>query len=335
MDRRHLFTILTLSDPLILGLIMNITILDNATLAKTSLTGIEQLGKLTTYELTSPEQVIEHCQGADVLITNKAVLNRDTISKLTQLKLICVSATGTNNVDLEAAKEFGIAVTNVAGYSTPSVVQHTFSLITNLLGNTHRYQADCQQGAWQKSEMFCILDYSFNDLQGKTFAIIGGGTLGKGVAKVAEAFGANVIVAERKGVKCRDGRTPFEDVIKTADIISVHCPLTDETRDLIALNELKMMKPSAIIINTARGGIINESDLATALEQNLIAGAGVDVLTKEPAELSNPLANYKGNNLLLTPHIAWASTESIVRLINEVSLNIAAFNKGESRNRLV
>ena len=179
---------------------MNITILDNATLAKTSLTCIEQLGKLTTYELTSPEQVIEHCQGADVLITNKAVLNRDTISQLTQLKLICVSATGTNNVDLEAAKEFGIAVTNVAGYSTPSVVQHTFSLITNLLGNTHRYQADCQQGAWQKSEMFCILDYSFNDLQGKTFAIIGGGTLGKGVAKVAEAFGANIIVAERKGV---------------------------------------------------------------------------------------------------------------------------------------
>ena len=152
---------------------------------------------------------------------------------------------------------------------------------------------------------------------------------------MAEAFGANVIIAERKAAACRDGRTPFEEAIQIADIISVHCPLTDETRDLIALNELKMMKPSCIIINTARGGIINEVDLATALEQNLIAGAGVDVLTKEPAELSNPLANYKGNNLLLTPHIAWASTESIVRLINEVSLNIAAFTKGESRNRLV
>jgi glycerate dehydrogenase len=314
---------------------MKITVLDNATLAKTSLSCIKDLGELTTYELTSPAQVLNHSQKADVLITNKVVLNRETISQLKQLKLICVSATGTNNVDLAAAKEFGIAVTNVAGYSTPSVVQHTFSLITNLLGNTHRYQADCQQGAWQKSNMFCMLDYSFNDLQSKTFAIIGAGTLGNAVANVAQAFGANVVIAERKGGQCRDGRTPFEDAIKKADIISVHCPLSDETRDLIALAELKMMKPSCIIINTARGGIINEADLTTALEQNIIAGAGVDVLTKEPAEHSNPLANYKGNNLLLTPHIAWASTESIVRLVNEVSLNIAAFTKQESRNRLV
>ncbi|AUL73756.1 glycerate dehydrogenase [Pseudoalteromonas sp. 13-15] len=314
---------------------MKITVLDNATLANTSLACLEQLGSLKTYELTSPEQVVEHSQGADILITNKVVLNRETISQLKNLKLICVSATGTNNVDLEAAKDHGIAVTNVAGYSTPSVVQHTFSLITNLLGNTHRYQADCQQGAWQKSEMFCRLDYSFNDLQGKTLTIIGGGTLGHAVANVAEAFGANVVMSERKGAPCRDGRTPFDEAIKTADIISVHCPLTEETRNLITLNEFKVMKPSCIIINTARGGIINEADLTSALEQNIIAGAGVDVLTKEPAELSNPLANYKGNNLLLTPHIAWASTESIVRLVKEVSLNIKAFKQGESRSRLV
>ncbi|ATG57158.1 MULTISPECIES: D-2-hydroxyacid dehydrogenase [Pseudoalteromonas] len=314
---------------------MKITVLDNATLANTSLACLEQLGSLKTYELTSPEQVVEHSQGADILITNKVVLNRETISQLKNLKLICVSATGTNNVDLEAAKDHGIAVTNVAGYSTPSVVQHTFSLITNLLGNTHRYQADCQQGAWQKSEMFCRLDYSFNDLQGKTLTIIGGGTLGQAVANVAEAFGANVVMSERKGAPCRDGRTPFDEAIKTADIISVHCPLTEETRNLITLNEFKVMKPSCIIINTARGGIINEADLTSALEQNIIAGAGVDVLTKEPAELSNPLANYKGSNLLLTPHIAWASTESIVRLVKEVSLNIKAFKQGEPRSRLV
>ncbi|KAF7777104.1 glycerate dehydrogenase [Pseudoalteromonas marina] len=314
---------------------MKITVLDNATLANTSLACLEQLGSLKTYELTSPEQVVEHSQGADILITNKVVLNRETISQLKNLKLICVSATGTNNVDLEAAKDHGIAVTNVAGYSTPSVVQHTFSLITNLLGNTHRYQADCQQGAWQKSEMFCRLDYSFNDLQGKTLTIIGGGTLGHAVANVAEAFGANVVMSERKGAPCRDGRTPFDEAIKTADIISVHCPLTEETRNLITINEFKVMKPSCIIINTARGGIINEADLTSALEQNIIAGAGVDVLTKEPAELSNPLANYKRSNLLLTPHIAWASTESIVRLVKEVSLNIKAFKQGESRSRLV
>ncbi|WP_409423916.1 D-2-hydroxyacid dehydrogenase [Pseudoalteromonas sp. RW-H-Ap-1] len=314
---------------------MNITILDNATLANTSLDGISALGELTVHQLTRPEQVLAHSQNAEVLITNKVVINRDTMMQLKSLKLICVSATGTNNVDLDAAKEFGIAVTNVAGYSTPSVVQHTFSLVTNLLGNTHRYQADCQQGAWQKSEMFCRLDYSFNDLQGKTFAIIGGGTLGNAVSKVAEAFGANVIIAERKGAACRNGRTPFETAIKTADIISVHCPLNDETRDLITLNELKMMKPTALIINTARGGIINEADLVETLKANIIAGAGVDVLTKEPAELTNPLANYTGDNLLLTPHIAWASTESIVRLVKEVSLNIAAFSQHESRNRLV
>ena len=314
---------------------MKITVLDNATLANTSLACLEQLGSLKTYELTSPEQVVEHSQGADILITNKVVLNRETISQLKNLKLICVSATGTNNVDLEAAKDHGIAVTNVAGYSTPSVVQHTFSLITNLLGNTHRYQADCQQGAWQKSEMFCRLDYSFNDLQGKTLTIIGGGTRGQGVANVAKAFGANVVMSGRKGAPCRDGRTPFDEAIKTADIISVHCPLTEETRNLITLNEFKVMKPSCIIINTARGGIINEADLTSALEQNIIAGAGVDVLTKEPAELSNPLANYKRSNLLLTPHIAWASTESIVRLVKEVSLNIKAFKQGESRSRLV
>ncbi|WP_372762471.1 D-2-hydroxyacid dehydrogenase, partial [Pseudoalteromonas sp.] len=283
---------------------MKITILDNATLANTSLNCIAELGELTVHQLTSPEQVVAHSANAEVLITNKVVINRDTMRQLSALKLICVSATGTNNVDLEAAKEFGIAVTNVAGYSTPSVVQHTFSLITNLLGNTHRYQADCQQGAWQKSEMFCRLDYSFNDLQGKTLAIIGGGTLGKAVAKVADAFGAHVVVAERKGASCRAGRIPFMEAITTADIISVHCPLTDETRDLITLNELKMMKPSSLIINTARGGIINEADLATALQQQLIAGAGVDVLTKEPAEINNPLANYQGDNLLLTPHIA-------------------------------
>jgi glycerate dehydrogenase len=183
--------------------------------------------------------------------------------------------------------------------------------------------------------MFCRLDYNFNDIQGKTLAIIGGGTLGNAVSKVAEAFGANVIIAERKGAACRNGRTPFETAIKTADIISVHCPLNDETRDLITLNELKMMKPTALIINTARGGIINEADLVEALKANIIAGAGVDVLTKEPAELTNPLANYTGDNLLLTPHIAWASTESIVRLVKEVSLNITAFSLHESRNRLV
>ncbi|MAB62341.1 D-2-hydroxyacid dehydrogenase [Pseudoalteromonas sp. D15MCD-2] len=314
---------------------MNITVLDAATLANTSLDALAQLGKLTCYDLTAKEQVVERCQDADIVISNKVVIDQNAMSKLTNLKLICVAATGTNNIDLSAAKEHNIAVTNVAGYSTPSVVQHTFTLITNLLGNTHRYINDCQQGLWQQSPMFCRLDYSFNEIAGKTLAIVGYGSLGKAVADVARAFGANVIISERKGQTPREGRVSFNDALTTADIISVHCPLTDETRNQIAAAELSMMKPSAIIINTARGGIINEADLADALANNVIAGAGVDVLSKEPAEQENPLALYKGANLLLTPHIAWASQESIVRLVNEIALNIQAFNLGETRNRLV
>jgi len=314
---------------------MNITVLDAATLANTSLDALAQLGKLTCYDLTAKEQVVERCQDADIVISNKVVIDQHAMSKLPNLKLICVAATGTNNIDLVAAKEHNIAVTNVAGYSTPSVVQHTFTLITNLLGNTHRYINDCQQGLWQQSPMFCRLDYSFNEIAGKTLAIVGYGSLGKAVADVARAFGANVIISERKGQTPREGRVSFNDALTTADIISVHCPLTDETRNQIAAAELSMMKPSAIIINTARGGIINEADLADALANNIIAGAGVDVLSKEPAEQENPLALYKGANLLLTPHIAWASQESIVRLVNEIALNIQAFNQGEARNRLV
>ena len=314
---------------------MNITVLDAATLANTSLDALAQLGKLTCYDLTAQEQVVKRCQDADIVISNKVVIDQNAMSKLTNLKLICVAATGTNNIDLSAAKEHNIAVTNVAGYSTPSVVQHTFTLITNLLGNTHRYINDCQQGLWQQSPMFCRLDYSFNEIAGKTLAIVGYGSLGKAVADVARAFGANVIISERKGQTPREGRVSFNDALTTADIISVHCPLTDETRNQIAAAELSMMKPSAIIINTARGGIINEADLADALANNVIAGAGVDVLSKEPAEQENPLALYKGANLLLTPHIAWASQESIVRLVNEIALNIQAFNQGETRNRLV
>ncbi|WP_421418855.1 D-2-hydroxyacid dehydrogenase [Pseudoalteromonas lipolytica] len=314
---------------------MNIIVLDAATLADTSLDELAQLGSLTCYNLTNQHELIERCQDADVVVTNKVVINQQAMAQLPHLKLICVAATGTNNIDLPAAKAHNIAVTNVAGYSTPSVVQHTFTLITNLLGNTHKYIRDCQQGLWQQSPMFCRLDYSFNEIAGKTLAIIGYGSLGKAVAEVATAFGAHVIISERKGHTPREGRVSFEQALKTADIISVHCPLTEETRDQIAAHELNMMKPSAILINTARGGIINEADLASALANNVIAGAGVDVLSKEPAEADNPLAQYTGDNLLLTPHIAWASKESIIRLVKEIALNIKAFNQGNERNRLV
>lgn len=314
---------------------MNITLLDSATLASTPLTPFESLGNFTHYPLTTAGQVLQHSADANVLITNKVSLSAQTMRKLPKLKLICVAATGTNNVDLIAAKELGITVTNVAGYSTPSVIQHTFTLITNLLGQTHRYAADCKEGLWQQSQMFCRLDYRINEIAGKTLAIIGHGDLGKGVANVATAFGANVIVCERKNQPPREGRTEFYQAIRTADIISIHCPLNDETLNLIGQEELAMMKPSAILINTARGGIVNETQLCEALNNNVIAGAGFDVLSNEPAQSSNPLANYSKDNLILTPHIAWASEESICRLVNEICLNIHAFRKNEHRNRLV
>ncbi|MGB1293201.1 MAG: D-2-hydroxyacid dehydrogenase [Pseudoalteromonas sp.] len=314
---------------------MNITLLDSATLAQTPLTPFESLGNFTHHPLTTPEQVLQHSAGANVLITNKVKLNRESMRMLPDLKLICVAATGTNNIDLIAAKELGIAVTNVAGYSTPSVIQHTFTLITNLLGQTHRYAADCKQGLWQKSQMFCRLDYNINEIAGKTLAIIGHGALGEGVANVAKAFGANVIVSERKNRSPREGRVEFYQAIKSADIISIHCPLNDDTLNLIGTEELMMMKPNALLINTARGGIVNEAQLCEALDNNVIAGAGFDVLTNEPAQSTNPLANYKKDNLILTPHIAWASKESIIRLVNEICLNINAYREDKHRNRLV
>ena len=315
---------------------MNIVILDHGTLSSADLTPLEKLSRhLTYFERTLPEQIIERCQNATVIITNKIVLDQDTINQLPHLTLICIAATGTNNVDLDAAKAKGIAVCNVAGYSTASVVQHTFSLLFNVLGNTHRYLSDCQQGLWQQSTHFCRLDYPIDEVADKSIAIIGYGELGQAMAKVAEAFSMNVLIAERKGQPVRAGRVSFEAALSQADIISLHCPLTEDTHNLIDDPEFTLMKPSAVLLNTARGGIVNEQALCDALEQKLIAAAAVDVLSKEPAQADNPLIAYKQSNLLLTPHVAWASKQSVTRLINQIALNIAAFNENQSRNRIV
>jgi glycerate dehydrogenase len=314
---------------------MNIVILDYATFNNGDITALEDMAQsLICYDSTQPHHVIERCKKADIAITNKVVFNRDLLEQLSNLKLICIAATGTNNVDLIAAKEFDIAVTNVVGYSTYSVVQHTFSLIFNLLGNTHRYLDDCRNHAWQASEHFCLLTYSIEEVFDKTIAIIGYGELGQAVERAAIAFGLKVIIAERKGHTPRAGRVSFEQALSQADIISLHCPLTDETCNMISECELSLMKPSSLIINTARGGIVDESALVKALINNQIAGAAFDVLTVEPAESTNPLMQYTGNNLLITPHIAWASKQSIVRLIDEIALNIRAFQTGNKRNRV-
>jgi len=314
---------------------MKIVILDYATIENGDLLPLNEISAhITTFDNTHQSQVVERCDGFDVVITNKVVINQDALSKLNTVKLICIAATGTNNVDLVAAKQQGIAVTNVAGYSTASVVQHTFALLLNLLGNTHKYIADCKNGQWQQAQHFCFLDHPINEVAGLKMALIGYGDLGSAVAKAASAFGIEVLISERKNSPVREGRVAFEEALKHGDIISIHCPLNDDTKNLISTNEFALMKPNAVLINTARGGIVNESALANALIHKKIAGAAIDVLSKEPAEDSNPLIQYKGNNLLLTPHIAWASRQSISRLIQQIALNIEAFQVGQIRNRV-
>jgi glycerate dehydrogenase len=280
---------------------------------------------ITQYDMTVPEQVIERCSNADIVITNKVVLNAECL-KNSKVSLIGVAATGMNNIDLEAAKSLGISVRNVEGYAGSSIAQHVFALMTQLMGNIGKYTRDVTEGKWQQSPFFCLFDYPMRELSGKTLGIIGFGTLAKSVIKIAEAFEMNVIVAERKSAtRVRDKRFAFNDVIERSDIISIHCPLTTQTENLIGVSELKTMKSNAILINTARGGIVNESALVAALEHNWIGAAATDVLTQEPPKQGNPLLDYKGNNLIITPHIAWATIEARQRLLDILVSHVEEF----------
>ena len=287
------------------------------------------------FDHTPPEEALSRIEGAELVVSNKVVLDRSILEQAPALRLICIAATGTNNVDLEAARELEIAVTHVAGYSTPSVVQHVFALILSLTIRLPDYQKAVMQGAWQRSDQFCLLDYPIAEIAGKTLGIIGYGALGQGVARVAEAFGLSVMIAQRPGGEPQPGRTPLDQLLSQSDIISLHCPLTEDTRDLIGRRELALMKQEALLINTARGGIIDEEALAEALKQNRLGGAGIDVLAVEPPKAGNPLLQPDIPNLIVTPHTAWASRESRQRLINEVGENIQAYLSDYERNRVV
>ncbi len=277
---------------------------------------------------------MERIRDADLVISNKVVVDRPLMAASTQLKLICIAATGTNNVDLEAASELGIAVTNVTGYGTPSVVQHVFSLILSLATRQPQYREAVARGDWQRANQFCLLDYPIWELSGKRLGILGYGELGRAVARVAEAFGMQVLVGQRPGGPPQAGRIALEALLPQVDILSLHLPLAENTRNLIGTRELALMQPHALLINTARGGIVDESALAEALINGGLGGAGVDVLSKEPPAGGNPLLNPEVPNLILTPHIAWASVEARQRLIDEVVANVRAFLSGESRNRV-
>lgn len=289
------------------------------------------------YDFTSPELVAERLQGAQVVITNKVVLDREALSQLPELQLIAVSATGFNNVDVDYCREHGIAVTNVQGYATQSVPEHVIGLIFALRRNLHGYHNDIARGEWQRNKQFCFFTHPIGDVAGSTLGVIGSGALGQATAALAKALGMQVIYAEHKGAQtCREGYLPFEQVLMMADVVTLHCPLSEATHNLIGRDELAQMKPGSLLINTGRGGLVDEDALVAALKRGTIAGAGVDVFTQEPADQSNPLlANMDLPNLLLTPHVAWGSDSSIQNLSNILMDNITAFIEGREHNRVV
>ncbi|GAA4359985.1 D-2-hydroxyacid dehydrogenase [Kangiella marina] len=278
------------------------------------------------YGLTKPEEVIERCKDADVVITNKVVLGRDTLQQLPKLKAIQLAATGMNNIDLEAAKEHNIECFNVADYSTFAVAQLTLQFMLNFATRACEHYQLTAQGAWQKSRMFTLTDFPIMELEGKTLALIGYGNIGQKVEELAKAFGMKVLVANIPGRPMRDNQTTLEEAIPQADFVSLHCPLTDETQELLNADFFQMMKNTAYVINTARGPIINEADLAVALKNRAIAGAGLDVLSVEPPTPDNPLLAADVPNLSITPHIAWASHEAKQRLIEGMAKNIKSLS---------
>jgi len=308
--------------------------LDNDDLDLSDLQGC--LSGLTTHTHVREEDVVQLAANAEVLICNKVPVRRYCIEQLPNLKLICVCATGVNNIDLEAARERGIQVSNVRSYATPSVVQHAFMLILNLLTSFRDYQTAITNQAWQRAQQFCLLDYPINELAGKTLGIVGFGELGKGMVEPAKAFGMRILVAERAGREAaRTGRVKFESVLQQSDVLTLHCPLTPSTRDLIGAKELAMMKSEAILINVARGGVVDEAALLQALHERKIAGAGIDVLSVEPPAQGNPLLECDLPNLIVTPHIAWASRQARQRLVQEMARNIRDFSVGKARNAVL
>ncbi len=317
---------------------MKVVILDAKTLGDDIQLGIfEQFGDLEIYPTTDPTNLFERIQDADIIITNKVIIDREAMNTARNLKLICVAATGYNNVDVVYAREKGIAVTNVAGYSTESVVQTTFGMLFYLLMHLRYYDDYVKSGDYAMSDIFTHLGRPFWEIHGKRWGIIGLGNIGRRVAQVAESFGCDVIYYSTSGVEREENypRYPLDELLKTSDIVSIHAPLNERTKNLITIKELGMMKKNAILLNLGRGGIVNEKDLAIALDSDLIGGAGLDVLEKEPIDPENPLLKIKNKEkLLITPHIAWTSIEARKRLVNEIVENIRAFLNGAIRNRV-
>ena len=287
------------------------------------------------YPRTLPDEVLANASGAEVIVTNKVRLPADLLEKLPGLKLIAVAATGVDHVDLGAARRLGIGVCNVRGYAVHTVPEHVFALLFALRRRLIDYDRAVRHGDWSRADAFCLHTWPIRDLAGSTLGIIGGGTLGQGVAHIAQAFGMRVLIAERRGAAAHAGRASFDEVLRESDALSLHVPLTAETRYLISTAELACMKPTAVLINTARGGVVDETALLEALHEGRIAGAALDVLAHEPPPADHPLLAARLPNLIITPHVAWASLQAQQTLADEVVENIAAYLRGERRNRVV
>ncbi|MGB5258211.1 MAG: D-2-hydroxyacid dehydrogenase [Woeseiaceae bacterium] len=294
------------------------------------------LPDLEVFDVTEPRQVAERIRGAEFVLANKIRLTDELLERCTELRFIGLTATGTDNVDLQAARRHDVAVCNIRAYCSQSVAEHVFACLLNLTHSLGPYTRDVAAGEWQRSKDFCLLTHPVRELSAMTLGIIGYGELGRAVATVGRSFGMNVIVAARPGSEgVEDGRVSFAELLRESDVISLHCPLNDNTMNLFGADEFRKMKGDAILINTARGGLVDSAALAEALRAGQIAAAAIDVLPQEPPVNGDPLLDYDGDNLLVTPHIAWATNEARQAAIDELTANIVAFTEGRERNRVV
>jgi glycerate dehydrogenase len=305
---------------------INIVFLDEYSLCDGDLTPIRSQGNYTGYHKTfTTQEVIERCQEADVVISNKVIINREAIKQLPRLKLICVAATGMNNIDLEAAREQGIPVRNAVGYSTHAVAETTLSSVLALLRRVVYYDRYVKSGDYASSDVPFHFGMPTAQLHGKRWGIIGLGNIGREVARLAEAFGCRVAYSSTSGISREEAwpQLPLEELLRESDVLTIHCPLNERTRNLIGARELSLMKSSALLVNVARGGIVDEGALVEALDKDLLAGAAIDVYGHEPIEADSPLLRIqKGDKLLLSPHNAWSPREAIERLIACIAENI-------------
>ncbi len=318
---------------------MNIVLLDAGTLGSDlDLNIFSEAGKCTIWEHTKPDQVEQRTREANIIITNRVLLGEKELSRMPDLKLICLTATGFNTIDTDYCRKHGIGVANVAGYSTESVAQHTFAMLFYLAEHSRYYDDYIRQGRYRDDNHFADVSKPWHEICGKTWGILGLGAIGRRVARIAEAFGARVVYSSISGVQREEPwpELPLEDLLKESDIVSIHAPLTERTENLLSHKEFELMKREAILLNLGRGAIINEEALVRALEQEKILCAGLDVLKDEPPREDSPLpALVDRGKLYITPHNAWGSVESRNRLIREVLENIRAFQNGTERNRIV